>query len=173
MLNKIGPIQHLLLRLASPLMVFLVVAPNLQAQDKPVMAPAQAPVQVTEPLTMTTQQTLEVNELAALKAMMGGGATESLKGVVTGADPEQLFLESIKKLSAQGKMAAMTLPPAPTSPLKRVSRSARGTPQAALRASAKKLEDLAADLERVQLYDKADELRAIAAKYWFEARSMN
>jgi len=186
MLN-IGPKQRLFLRFASSLMVFLVVTANLQAQDKsvaapgkpvavtsetvfaqdkPVVAPSKPPVQTTEPLAMTARQTLTVNEIAALQARMGSGVAESLQGVVAGSDPHQFFQDSLKKLVAQEKMATITLLPASPAGPNRDS-------QAALRASARKLEGLAAELEQVQLYDKADELRGIASKYWLQARSMN
>ena len=45
--------------------------------------------------------------------------------------------------------------------------------QQVLRSSAKKLEELAAELERAKFYDKADELRKTAAQYWLQARTMD
>ena len=45
--------------------------------------------------------------------------------------------------------------------------------QRVLRSSARMLEELAAELEVAQFYDKADELRRTAAKYWLEARSID
>jgi len=47
------------------------------------------------------------------------------------------------------------------------------SPQQVLRSTARMLEKLAAELEQVKLYDKADELRKTAVRYWLQARSMD
>ncbi|MDB2687753.1 hypothetical protein N9Y42_11140 [Mariniblastus sp.] len=47
------------------------------------------------------------------------------------------------------------------------------SPQQVLRSTARTLEELAADLEQVKFYDKADELRKTAAQYWSQARTMD
>ena len=165
--TTIGLTQHLL-RLACPLLVFLVAAASLHAQGKPVLSPSKAVDQTTETRTLTPQ---EVYEIRNLKAVLGG-VRESLKGVVPGGDPDQQFLDSLEKIefTLPEKTATVSLLPAPTRPL---GRPAKSVNQAALRASAKKLEDLAAELEQVRFYDQADELRGIAAKYWLQARSMD
>ena len=169
--NTIGPTQRLL-RLAYPLVVFLVIAANVQAQDKPVLAPAKPAMQTTETLTLTPQQFLELREIESLRARRGG-ISERLRGI-TDADPEQQFHNSLIEKLASKKAATVTLGPAvPTRPLKRNKGPATASAQAVLRASAKKLEDLAAELEQVPFYDEADELRGMAAKYWLQARSMD
>ena len=94
---------------------------HLGAQDKPAQnKPAEKsskekssqdkPAQLTE--SLTPQQTLELMELLALRARMGGGATEQLKGVVSGADPEQQFMNSLKSRIREQESNAEKMPPA-------------------------------------------------------------
>ena len=93
-----------------------------------------------------------------------------------GADPRQQFRDSYKKFAATQVKKTTTVPLLPSPPTKTLGRSngpAKSVAQAVLRASAKKLEDLAAELEQVQFYNKADELRKMAAKYWLQARSLD
>ena len=172
--NTIGPTQ--LFRLVCPLMVFFAFAANLNAQDKPDLAQAKAPVQITETLAPQQAVESELNEIAELQEIMGGSVAERLKDVVPGANPNQQFRDSYKKFAAQEEKTPTTvtlLPAPPTRPVGHSSRPAKSVAQAVLRASAKKLENLAAELEQVQFYDKADELRETAAKYWMQARSMD
>lgn len=172
MFSTIGPTHVNLLKLACPL-VFLVAATSLQAQDKPAQAPTKAPMQLTE--TLTPQQALELNEIAALRARMGGGVSQRLKGAVPGSDPDQQFHDSLKSLAAQVETTPLTLLPTAATRLaaKPKRKPAANSAQTVLRVSAKKLEDLAAELEQAKFYDKADELRATAAKYWLQARSLD
>lgn len=174
MFNTIGSAQRLLLRLACPLMGLLVAAASLQAQDSLLPAPTKKTVQTTETLTLPPGQFPESSDIAELRARLGIGIGEGLKGVVGNTDPDQLFQESLKKLEAQqGRAITGLLPAGPTRPLKLSRKPTKSVAQAVLRASAKKLEGLAAELEQVQFYDKADQLREIAAKYWLQARSMD
>ena len=166
---------------------------NLQAQDKP--------AQLTEKLS--PQQVMELNEMAALQAKMGGGVSEKLKGVVEGSDPEQQFLESLKTLVREKEAPVAELPPfqkqmtqpapmageagattagatttgAPAGAVIATPTGARSDDpeiaQRVLRSSARMLEELAAELEQAQLYDKADELRRTASNYWFQARGLD
>ena len=176
--NTIGPTQRLLFRLVCPLMVVFAFAANLNAQGQPDLAPAKVPDRITE--TLAPQQAVvesELYEIAEVQKRMGGSVGERLEGVVPGANPNQQFRDSYKKFAAaQEKKTPTTvtlLPAPPTRPLGRCSKPDKSVAQAVLRASAKKLEDLAAELEQVQFYDKADELRKMAAKYWLQARSMD
>ena len=132
---------------------------------------------------------MELNELAALRARMGGGVTERLEGVVEGVDPEQQFLESLKTLVQSQKSPELELLPSKnpstdgtivatvgataTSAGERSEAAKAEYAQRVLRGSAKKLEQLAAELEQAQFYDKADQLRQTAAKYWLQARTMD
>ena len=174
-------------------------AASLHAQDKP--------AQLTEKLTPL--QVLKLNEMAALRARMGGGVTEQLEGVVEGVDPEKQFLESLETLVQEQGTPDLDMPPrAPVvrrndrpaprryqfqetngpSRVREVIRETERAPdiadrrrstadaayaQRTLRDSAKKLEQLAAELEQAQFYDKADELRKTATNYWLQARSMD
>ena len=176
MLNTIGPTRHLFFRLVCPLMGFLAFAVNLNAQDKPDLAPTKAPVQTTETLAARQAVEAELNEIAKLQKIMGGSVAGSLKGVVPGANPKQQFRDSYIKFAATQEKKTATVPLLPAPPTKTLGRSNgpdKSVAQAVLRASAKKLEDLAAELEQVQFYERADELRKMATKYWLQARSMD
>lgn len=179
MLNKTGRTGCSLLTLARPMIVLLVFAASLPAQDKPIMAlgkaPQTSPTEHTEKAppkhteTLTPQQIIDLRQIAALRALMGGGVAERLQGAIPGSDPEQQFQQSLENLAIQNKTAPPLFRPVSHG---RNYRPPTRSPQDALRSSAKKLEDLAAELELVQIYDKADELRELAVKYWLQARSL-
>lgn len=105
------------------------------------------PAQVTEKLTPPADFMRDV--LPGLRAINGGGIAE------------QANLYSIPGLKP---VAGIQTRPNPVK---------ADSPQQALRSSARKLEELAAELEQVKLYEKADELRKTAARYWLQARSMD
>ena len=196
MLNSIGQFTRAFVMLVCLLLSLFSLTADLQAQDNQDQAQDKQeqaqnkPAQHTE--TLTPLQVLDVNEMAALRARMGGGVTERLEGVVEGANPEQQFLDSLKTLVRSQKQPELSSlqpknSPAPvdgalvativgpnaiydseTSEATKIQYAQR-----TLRSSAKKLEELAAELEQARFYEKADELRQTAAKYWVQARTMD
>ena len=226
MSNSISQPNRIFWTLICVLLPLVGSATNLQAQ---VNSPEQlteklntqdTPEQLTEKLTR--QQALKLQEIADLRARMGGGVTEQLKGVVDGVDPEQQFLDSLTSRVQEQESMQPELPtgratklPLPTQRAPASSQETRlrladprtqafeervyestvlrgpdpdprgrgvgsrrspanaENAQRVLRSSAKKLEQLAAELEQAQFYDKADQLRKTAAKYWLQARSMD
>ena len=173
---SIGRLSPLFLTLVYFLVLF-GAGGGLHAQDRP----SQTPEQLT--VKLTPQQIIELNEIAALRARMGDGVAQRLQGAVPGSDPNQQFHDSLKGIvsergSAAKKLAPVNLPPISSSTLSAITQTSSATidsqsAKLVLWSSAKKLEELAAAMERAKLYDKADELRKTAGEYWLQARSLD
>ena len=124
---------------------------------------------------LTVEGLMDVSELERIRESNGGGVAEIFKGVVPGNDPDQQMFEMFKDLVKERNSAGLQTFPSRT----RIQSATGGSVadkalgQQALRSVAKKLEQLAAELEQVQFYVKADELRKTAARYWVQARSMD
>ena len=152
--------------LALLLMASFITTENLQAQGNP----AQPAAQRTEKLT--PQQILDLNEIAAIRARVGS-VGERLQGTLSGIDPNQQFQDSLKDRISEQKSTAQTVLVPVSTPAKISKAPDPHTIQTVLRSTAKALEKLAGQLEQVQFYDKADELRKTATSYWLEARELD
>ena len=187
------PSHRAYLELGFLLVVSLVAAENLQAQDIPIQPPAQpaigiisdclksaqdTPVQPPAQLIdkLTDQQRTELSWIAEIRTRMGGGVSKQLQGALPGVDTEQqthdflagMFLEQEQKSTVQ------TVPLVPVSKPAKISNAPDPHMiQTVLRSTAKDLEKLAGQLEQVQFYDKADELRKTATSYWLKARELD
>lgn len=175
MSSKISHLYVAFLTAAFLLIAPFVSAKNLQAQDKP----DQPPIRIIEPLT--PGQPLNQNEINKMRDRLGSSVGKQLRDILPGVDPEQLYNESLRGLiSQQEPSKQIPAVESLTLPVKTVFGSAKkdnasgiGSTQAVLRTAAKKLENLAAELEQVKFYGKADQLRKTATSYWLEARSLD
>lgn len=134
-----------------------------------------------------------VDEIREIRKLLGDGIAERLEGLDLGKSGEPMNLEQVfnreldrlsKQTSQSGGRASskMTPPehPAPPDPA-HVShpialRSTATDPAPAavrLRRAARRLEEIAADLEDVHLFQDADEIREQARKFWNKARQFD
>lgn len=178
---------------------FLLVTPffateNLQGQDTPIPPSAQPVIGTTSdclqsaqgtsvqpsaqrPQKMTPQQKSDLTAIAGIRALMGGGVGKRLQGIVPDVDTEQIShgLLADMILAQEQKSTVQTVPlvePA-SRPAKISNAPDPHMIQTVLRSTAKDLEKLAGQLEQVQFYDKADELRKTATSYWLKARELD
>ena len=149
------------------------------------MGPRQTSMaQHTEKLT--PQDFIIKNEILELRSRVdGGGVAERLQGIFPESDPDHQFkdsLESIIRSRQQPTTSAAVQSKAvgadkTATVIVDVNRQTKlnnsQSDQRVLRLSARKLEELAAEFEQAKFYDKADELRKIAAQYWLQARTMD
>lgn len=178
---------------------FLLVAPffateNLQGQDTPIPPSAQPVIGTTSdclqsaqgtPLQppgqrtdkMTPQQKSDLTAIAGIRALMGGGVGKRLQGTLPGVDTEQVSHGILADmiLAQEQKSTVQTVPLVEpvSSPAKTGNVLDPHMIQTVLRSTAKDLEKLAGQLEQVQFYDKADELRKTATSYWLKARELD
>ena len=206
MLISIGQPKRSFLILVCLLLPLFGSLANSKAQDNPVQVKPvpnkQKPAQVTE--TLTLKQLMDANDIAAIRARLGGGI--DLEGLAPESKTDQMFNDSVAELykaeEPESSELKLVMPPSDirspatrqkpsviTSPLKNGTSAPQtstlrenqanlypanaNSAQQVLRVSARGLEDMAAELEYAQFYDKADELRKTATKYWLQARSMD
>ena len=108
---------------------------------------------------------------------MGGGVGKRLQGTLPGVDTEQVSHGILADmiLAQEQKSTVQTVPLVEpvSSPAKTGNVLDPHMIQTVLRSTAKDLEKLAGQLEQVQFYDKADELRKTATSYWLQARELD
>ena len=123
------------------------------------------PAQPTVPPKISPAMMDEIN---AIRAQLGGGIGEQLKGMFD--DDQELNLEFQKQLKRQGQVKlppsatyrqVATEPKSQAPPVPRVSR---------LRSVARLLDQAAADLEELEMYQDADRIREQAQQYRQMAR---
>lgn len=168
------------LALATIAGVLAWIPPAVYGQDS-VLAPTQQPLPANvNPSVMT--------EINSIRQMMGGGVAEQLKGILP--DPElglQLEADFEKALRQQASQLNPGLAtPGPSNPNRVRSLNSGGPPPQSppvasqvpklihhhhrLRAAARQLELIAADLEDGELYQEADSLREQARAFWLKSR---
>ena len=169
--TKISPLNQTCLMLAFLLMTSFIVVESLQAQDTSVQPSAQRTDK------MTPQQKSDLTAIVGIQAVMGDGVGKRLQGIVPDVDTEQIShgLLADMILAQEQKSTVETVPL--VEPASRPAKTGNVLDphmiQTVLRSTAKDLEKLAGQLEQVQFYDKADELRKTATSYWLQARELD
>lgn len=146
-----------------------VASTKVSRAEEPIIAP-QTPARIVDPMA---------REILSIRRAMGGtvlkGTPFDSAGTTTGSESkdvpatvtdEQRFADVVERLAERPRESG--LKPVHTSTAPTVSRSFNR--RMVLRNSARRLDELAAEFEDQELYQQADELRGVAARYRAAAR---